>query len=141
MTVFSSLMRTTDFLSLTCIAIGYMATNEPLRFGRKVFRIVVALLATTFIYDLLWLFLLRNSQAEDAENGGQGGFIRGFCTMMAYLSFFFRIVVIAVFWKVSLNYSKIIRQPAIDDEEIGSPQYQQAKENDAVMRNFEQYQQ
>ena len=118
-----------------------MATNEPLRFGRKVFRIVVALLATTFIYDLLWLFLLRNSQAEDAENGGQGGFIRGFCTMMAYLSFFFRIVVIAVFWKVSLNYSKIIRQPAIDDEEIGSPQYQQAKENDAVMRNFEQYQQ
>ena len=33
MTVFSSLMRP-DFLSLTCIALAYMATNEPLRFGK-----------------------------------------------------------------------------------------------------------
>lgn len=99
------------------------------------------MLATTFIYDLFWLFLLRSSEAEDVENGGQGGFIRGFCSMMAYLSFFFRIVVIAVFWKVSLNYSKIIRQPALDDEEIVSPQRQQANDNNAVMRNFEQYQQ
>lgn len=115
MTVFSSLMRP-DFLSLTCIALAYMAANEPLRFGRRVFRIVVGMLVATFVYDLIWLFIIRSSQAEDVENGGQGGLIRGLSIMMAYISFFFRIVVIAVFWKVSLNYSKIIRQPALDDE-------------------------
>ena len=118
MTVFSSLMRP-DFLSLTCIALAYMATNEPLRFGRRVFRIVVGMMVATFVYDLIWLFIIRSSQAEDVENGGQGGFIRGVSIMMAYISFFFRIVVTAVFWKVSLNYSKLIRQPALDDE---SPQ-------------------
>ena len=111
LTCFSSLMRP-DFMSLTCIGIAFLSINEPIRYGRRVFRIVLAMLLTTFVYDALWLLWLRSTSAEDFENGGGAWFIRWFSSLNAYLSFFFRIVVIAVFWKVSLNYRKIIKTNA-----------------------------
>ena len=101
-----------DFMSLTCIGIAFLSINEPIRYGRRVFRIVLAMLLTTFVYDALWLLWLRSTSAEDFENGGGAWFIRWFSSLNAYLSFFFRIVVIAVFWKVSLNYRKIIKTNA-----------------------------
>jgi len=97
-------------MSLTCIGIGMLAITEPTRFGRRVFRIVVGLLCTTFVYDLLWLLWLRSSEAEDFEDGNTGAWwIRKFCLINAYISFFFRIVVIGIFWKVSINYRSILR--------------------------------
>lgn len=113
LTCFSSLMRP-DFMSLTCIGIAFLSINEPIRYGRRVFRAVVAMLLTTFVYDALWLLWLRSSSAEEIENGGNGWFIRWFSSLNAYLSFFFRIIVIAVFWKVSLNYRKIIKTKAVN---------------------------
>lgn len=59
-------------MSLTAITLGFMAINYPERTGRRTFRIVVAYLFTTFVYDLIWLFILRSSDAEDAENAGRG---------------------------------------------------------------------
>lgn len=106
--VFSSFMRS-DFLSLTCIALAFMAISMPELHGRRTFRIITAYLVVTFVYDFIWMLLFRDSEAEDAENGGTGGFIRGFGSLCMVLSFFFRIAVFFVFWKVSLNYTKIFR--------------------------------
>ena len=64
LTIVSSLMRP-DFMSLTCIALGMLAINDPIRFGRRTFRLVVAMLIATFVYDFLWLIWLRSSEAED----------------------------------------------------------------------------
>lgn len=125
LTVLSSLIRP-DFMSLTCIALGLLSVNDPHRFGRRVFRIVTAMIATTFVYDLLWLILLRNSEAETFEDAGSSGlyWIRSFCMIVAYISFFFRIIVIAVFWKVSLNYMSFMKgrgkRSSIDDLEVNS---------------------
>lgn len=66
---------------------------------------VTAFLCITFVYDLLWLFILRDTGSEDAENAGRGQLIRWFAALNMWLSFFFRIVVIAIFWKVSLHYT------------------------------------
>ena len=110
LTILSSLIRP-DFMSLTTIALGLLAVNDPFRFGRRVFRIVTAMIATTFIYDLIWLFWLRSSDAETFEDAGSSGlyWIRSFSMIVAYISFFFRIIVIAVFWKVSLNYMSFMK--------------------------------
>ena len=70
---------------------------------------MTAFLAITFVYDLLWLFILRSSEAEDAENAGRGQLIRWFGMLNCWLSFFFRIVVLAIFWKVSLHYTQIVK--------------------------------
>ena len=64
LTILSSLMRP-DFMSLTCIALGLLSINDPVRFGRRTFRLVVAMLITSFFYDFLWLIWLRSSEAED----------------------------------------------------------------------------
>jgi hypothetical protein len=98
-----------DFLSLTCIALAFVAISMPELQGRRSFRIVTAYLAVTFVYDFIWLLLIRDSEAEDAENGGLGGFIRGIGSLCMIISFFFRIIVFSVFWKVSLNYVKTVK--------------------------------
>jgi peptidoglycan/LPS O-acetylase OafA/YrhL len=97
-------------MSLTCVGLGFLAVSEPTRFGRRVFRIVVGLLATTFVYDLIWLFWLRSSEAENFEDGAGAWWIRKFSLINSYISFFFRIAVIGVFWKVSLNYRSILKK-------------------------------
>lgn len=108
LTVFSTFMRA-DFVSLTCIALAFMAISMPELQGRRTFRLVTAYLLVTFVYDTFWLLFLRDSDAEDAEEGGTGKFIRAIGVLCMLISFFFRIVVFAVMWKVSLNYVKTIK--------------------------------
>jgi|688.fasta_scaffold281469_1 hypothetical protein len=110
LTILSSIIRP-EFMSLTCIAIGFLSVGDPYRFGRRTFRIVTAGILTTFVYDLIWLFWLRNSDSEIFEDSGSSGlyWIRTFCMFVAYISFFFRIIVIAVFWKVSLNFISLMK--------------------------------
>jgi hypothetical protein len=96
-------------MSLTALCLAFLTVHFHEMTSRRVFRLVVLLLCATFIYDLLWLTLFRDSDAEAAEFAGKGTLIRWFATLNCWLSFFFRIVVIAVFWKVSLNYSRIIK--------------------------------
>ena len=129
LTIVSSLIRP-DFMSLTCIALGLMSVGDPYRFGRRSFRLVTAMVATTFVYDLVWLFWLRSTEAETFEDGNSSGMyvIRSIAMISAYISFFFRIIVIAVFWKVSLNYMSILKKrgggsspsPSGADSPVGS---------------------
>lgn len=111
LSVFASFTRP-DFLSFTAIVLAFMAISLPELQGRRTFRIVTAYMAVTFIYDLLWLLLLRDSDAEDAELGGNGLLVQWIASLCMMVSFFFRVVVIAVFWKVSLNYTVLVKNNA-----------------------------
>ena len=94
---------------MTAIVLAFMSISLPELQGRRTFRIVTAYMVVTFVYDALFLLLLRDSDAEEAENGGTGQLIRWIGSLCMMISFLFRIVVIAVFWKVSLNYTKVIK--------------------------------
>ena len=111
LTVFSSLARP-DFMNLTAICLAFLVTTFPMQHGRRTFRMVTAMMAVTFIYDLLWLFILRSGDADDAENAGRGQLLRWFVMLNCWLSFFFRIAVIAIFWKVSLHYTQVVKRQA-----------------------------
>lgn len=126
MTCFSSLIRP-DFMSLTAVSLGFMTVNFPEMTGRRIFRLVVAFLMVTFVYDLLWLLIIRSSGAEDAEHAGRGQIIRWFSVINCWLSFLFRIVVIGVFWKVSLNYTRILK---------GSSHYDMMNNDDAYFERI-----
>ena len=111
LTVIASLARP-DFMSLTAISLAFLVLHFPTQHGRRTFRMITVFLVITFVYDLLWLFILRSSEAEDAEMAGRGQLIRWFAHLNAWLSFFFRIVVIAIFWKVSLHYTQVVKRQA-----------------------------
>lgn len=141
LTILSSIIRP-DFMSLTCIAIGLLSVGDPYRFGRRTFRIVTAGILTTFVYDLIWLFWLRSSQAETFEDSGSSGlyWIRTFCMTVAYISFFFRIIVIAVFWKVSLNYMSFMKARGLDnnlDSPTGSMDIEDDGNFDLIMAKYD----
>ena len=108
MTVFSSMARP-DFMSLTAIALAFMVITFPQQHKRRTFRLVTAFIAISFVYDLIWLLILHSGDADDAENAGRGKLIRWFGMLNVWLSFFFRIVVFGIFWKVSLHYTQIVK--------------------------------
>ena len=57
----------------------------------------------TWVYDILYLFFMRNDEDESPETG-----VRYFSLFCCYISFFFRIIVALIFWKDSLDFRKIV---------------------------------
>ena len=98
-----------DFLSLTCCAVGLLVLDNPDLISRSTFRSLTACILVSWVYDLVYLFMIRDSSQEAEADGGTEGTARGISVLFAYLSFFFRIVVALVFWKDSLDFRKIIR--------------------------------
>lgn len=56
-----------DFLSLVIITLGFFALECPNYVSRKAFRMLVLMALITFVYDLLFLFIIRDVEAEDME--------------------------------------------------------------------------
>jgi hypothetical protein len=59
-------------------------------------------------YDLAWFFM--HDVSNDTSDGGLQKGIKNFSLYMSYFSFFFRIIVALVFWKDSLDFTRIIKQ-------------------------------
>ena len=70
------------------------------------------MIVVSWVWDFLYLFIFTSTADEDEEDGGMEYSVRRFSRLFSYISFFFRIIVVAVFWKVSLEFSKIIRKQA-----------------------------
>jgi hypothetical protein len=108
LTSLSMLLRP-DFLSVTACALGIYATECPQNVKRSMFRLLVLLVAITFIYDIVFLLFIHDSEQEDNSAGGMQTNLRRFAYFFTWISFFFRPVVILVLWKVSLDFRKIMR--------------------------------
>lgn len=98
-----------DFLSMTCISIGIYGVQLPHNMTRRTFRMLVVFLFLSFIYDLVFLVFIHNSEADDELDSHMADNVRRFAYFFAWISFAFRPVVIAVFWKASLDFRRIVR--------------------------------
>lgn len=108
LTCFSGFYRN-DFMSLTAISLGIFAVECPSFFRRWIFRLLVAFIFLTFVFDIVHLIFLHDSREDDEADSGIAIGVRRFSYLFAWLSFLFRPVVIAVFWKDSLDYLSIIK--------------------------------
>lgn len=98
-----------DFLSLTCCAVGLLVLDNPDLITRATFRRLALCIVLSWIYDLVYLLIIRDGTAEAEADGGTEGTVRAISLLFCYISFFFRIIVALVFWKDSLDFKKIIR--------------------------------
>jgi len=99
-----------DTISITVCACAIYVTYFPEYISRQTFRGFVLLILVSFVWDFLYLFLFTSAADEDEEDGGIEYTTRRFSRLFSFISFFFRIIVLAVFWKASADFSKIIRQ-------------------------------
>jgi hypothetical protein len=54
-----------DFMSITAVTIGIYAVMEPHGIKRTHFRMLVIFLFISFVYDLIFLIFIHDSDAED----------------------------------------------------------------------------
>jgi hypothetical protein len=71
---------------------------------------LVIFLFISFIYDLIFLVFIHDSEAEDELDSNMAVNVRRFAYFFAWISFAFRPIVILIFWKDSLDYRRIIRK-------------------------------
>ena len=70
------------------------------------FRQLVALFAVSLIYDIVWFFINRD---EEEDEGGLEYNVRRFSRIISYVSFFWRILLVLIIEKVSLDFIAIIK--------------------------------
>ena len=101
------------FLSLSVAAIALYVLEYPQTIQRNTFRGLVALLAISWVYDFITLFLIESSASEeDEEDGGNEYKLRRFTRLFSYISLIFKVVVVLVFWKDSMDFRSIIQSDA-----------------------------
>ena len=106
------------YLSLTVIALAIYVLHNTRHIGRSTFRGLVALLALSWVYDAIWLLIIEPGAAdEDLEDGGNEWKLRRFVKLMSYITLFFKVIVVLVFWKDSLDFRNIVRKRAGQQEE------------------------
>ena len=116
-----SCLKRTAFLSLTVGMLALYVLDNPRAISRNTFRGLVLLIAVSWVYDFLWLFIFDSSAAEeDEEDGGNEYKLRRFVRLISFISLIFKVIVVMVFWKDSLDFRNIMRNGApaqsADDE-------------------------
>lgn len=112
-----------DFMSMTAISIGILAVEMPQYVRRSNFRMLVVFILITFIFDFIHLFINHDSREDDEADSGNMAVTRHFSYLFAWISFFFRPIVAAVFWKDSLDYMKIIKQRSGEKNSVMDAMY------------------
>lgn len=98
-----------DFLNFTvaCLAIMLLHNIDQKQFHR--FRILTGLLALSLGYDLLWFFMKAGEyNSSDDGDGGMEYNIRVFSFWMAVIAFFFKIVMVLVYWMASITFADVL---------------------------------
>ena len=105
------MLKKPAFMTLTVNVLAIYVLHNTHHITRQTFRGLVALLAFSWLYDAVWMLVLEPSAAdEDMEDGGHEWKIRRFVKFVSLITLFFKLVVLAVFWKDSLDFRKIIRK-------------------------------
>lgn len=141
LTVLSMLTRPC-FLSLTCLTLGMFSIYQHNLFSREYFRYLVVGLLINAVYDFLWLMIINSADADDEEDGGKAYMIRRLSLLFAYIAFFFRIIVILTFWKVSLNYRQYMRsmfKESVGGSAVSGRSAQADEEEDDIRMIMSQY--
>ena len=108
-------------LSLTVGALAIYVLDNPAALRRQTFRGLVLLLVDSWLYDFIWLFFLDVSASEeDEEDGGNEYKLRRFVRLLTYIHLFFKLIMVLIFWKDSLDFRRIIRgkQSNSEDDEV-----------------------
>jgi len=104
------MLKRNCFLSITVASLALYVLEFPQSISRQTFRGLVLLLVISWVYDFLTLFLIDSSAAEeDEEDGGNEYKLRRFTRLIAYIALIFKVIVVLVFWKDSLDFRNIIR--------------------------------
>ena len=93
-----------DMISITICACATYVLQNPEYIDRGTFRGFVLMILVSWVWDFFYLFLFTSAADEDDEDGGMEYTVRRFSRLFAYISFFFRIVVLLVFWKDSVDF-------------------------------------
>lgn len=105
----SVLFFRTDFVNLTvCTSAIYMILNTD-KIKKWTFKCLVLGIFLSLLYDIFWFVMIQDYNSDQTDGGLQKG-IRNFSLTVSYFSFFFRIIVALVFWKDSLDFTRIIKQ-------------------------------
>lgn len=120
-------------LSLTVCLLALYVLHFPNVINRKTFRYLVMLIAFSWVYDFIWFALIDSSAAdEDLEDGGAEYKIRRFTKFVSWISLLFKLILVAVFWKDSIDFRSIIRGKggdAEDDINLVVAHYQNSSSN------------
>ncbi len=105
------MLKRNCFLSITVAALALYVLEFPQSISRQTFRGLVLLLFVSWVYDFVQLFLIDSSASEeDEEDGGNEYKLRRFTRLFSYIALIFKVIVVLVFWKDSLDFRNIIRQ-------------------------------
>lgn len=123
------MLKRPAFMSITVAGVALYVLDNPQNIGRQTFRGLVLLLAASWVYDFITLFLIDSSSSEeDEEDGGQEAKLRRFTRLFSYINLLFKVIVVLVFWKDSLDFRNIIRRKRTDESE----------DIDSIVARFEQ---
>lgn len=105
-----TMFKRPSFVSLTVATIALYILDNPDKISRQTFRGLVLTLALSWIYDFAWIFFFGPTlEEEDAEGAGMDYTLTRFVRLISFISFFFKIVVVLVFWKNSLDFTQSLR--------------------------------
>lgn len=94
-----------------------MLIANPKYTQRWTFRLVVVALIVSWIFDLIWMILHTGSWWGNANHDGDVELgMRRFSIIMTYLSFIFRVIVILVFWKLSVDFNRLVKSRQTESE-------------------------
>ena len=109
-------------ISLTVASTALYVLEYPTAISRQTFRGFVLLLVISWAYDILTLFFIESSASEeDEEDGGAEYWLRRWTRLFAYITMFYKIIVILVFWKDSHDFRSIVQGKSSnrnEDEQI-----------------------
>jgi len=104
------MLKRNCFLSLTVAAVAIYVLNNPAAVSRQTFRGLVLMIAISWVYDFISLFIIEPSASEeDEEDGGNEYKLRRFVRLISYITLIFKVILVLVFWKDSLDFRNIIK--------------------------------
>jgi len=105
-----TLFLRSDFINLTVCVLIYYCIAFVNSIPRYLFRLILVGLVFSWFSDFMW-FLLHTSTWWDraAYDGDVELTLRRVVVIISYLSFLFRIFVIVIFWKLSVDFNRLIR--------------------------------
>lgn len=107
-----------DFINLSICVLSLFIIENTDEVKRKTFRNLLFCVIGSLFYDLIWMLIYTYDWNNDTAiyDGGAEVKIRRFSLSVTYISFFFRLFVILVYWKASMDFEKVIINH--DKEEI-----------------------
>ena len=93
-----------DFLNLTIGVVGLYLLLDPQTIKFSYLRLLIFALPLSMIYDVVWLVQKTREYWIETEEGGIAQVILGF----VYFLIFYKILLIIVMWRASINFKKFI---------------------------------